>query len=457
MKTIFITISRGGTARNILKTDAYKILKASGNRLVILTPAWRDERFLKEFGGENIYFENLVEPQWTALDRILVGLHMALIYNRSIELWDKHGIFDPKDIHPWRYKMKKFIFLPLSKIRALRDLVKWLDKILIKDRYYGEIFEKYNPDLVFSTSVMEDADVFVLKQAQERKIPTIGMVKTWDNTSKMSFRVKVDKLIVWSDYVKSESLKFQNYKEKDIIVCGVPQFDFYAQPEWKTEREEFFSSIGADPAKKLLVFGSEGKISSGDGEIAEIIMKAVASQEIKGEYQLFIRPHFMYLGDEKKFDSLKNNKNVIIDSGYEHSMVFRDKWDYSDAQIKKFSNLMRYADIMITTASTLILDAAACDKPIVSIAFDGYQKKPLEDSIAKWYLSEYLQTILEQDGLSFVKNKEELIDAVNAYIADPQTKGEGRERLRNYFCYKIDGKAGERIGMAVINYLNNAI
>ncbi len=56
MKTIFITISRGGTARNILKSDVYKILKALGNRIVILTPAYQDERFLKEFGAPNVFF-----------------------------------------------------------------------------------------------------------------------------------------------------------------------------------------------------------------------------------------------------------------------------------------------------------------------------------------------------------------------------------------------------------------
>jgi hypothetical protein len=39
--------------------------------------------------------------------------------------------------------------------------------------------------------------------------------------SKMSFRVKADTLMVWGEYSKKEAMKFQNYGEKDIIVCGV--------------------------------------------------------------------------------------------------------------------------------------------------------------------------------------------------------------------------------------------
>lgn len=451
MKTIFITISRGGTARNILQADCYKLLKQSGNRIVILTPAYKDERFLNEFSAPGVCFENLIEPKWTFLDRLLAGLHKGLIYNRSIELWDKYGYTEEPNL--WRYRIKKAFFLPLSRIKFLRQAVRWADKALIKDRHYKELFDKYKPDLVFSTSVMEDADVFVLKQAQTRKIPTIGMAKSWDNTSKMSFRVKTDKLIAWSKYVEDESIKFQGYKEEDITVCGIPQFDFYFQDELKISREDFFASIGADKNKKLIFFGSEGKVSPADGEVAEIISKAIANNEIKDDCQIFARPHFIYLNDEKKFEHLKNEKNVIIDNDYERSVIFRDHWDYSMKQIKRLVNILYHSDIIITTASTLILDAGALDKPIISVNFDGLKERPLKDSIRKWYWSEYMRTILKQDGDWVVNNKDELIGAINAYFDNPEIKSEGRERLRNYFCHELDGKSGERIAAAILNFL----
>ncbi|MBU1179642.1 CDP-glycerol glycerophosphotransferase family protein [Patescibacteria group bacterium] len=453
-KTILITISRGGTARNLLQTDTYKKLKESGNKLVILTPAYQDKRFLTEFSAPNVFFENLIEPKWTILDRLLVGLHMALIYNHSIELWDKHGIFTGKEGSRSRYIIKKIIFLPLSKIRVLRNLVKWVDRVLVKDKYYEETFDKYKPDLVFSTSLIEDMDVFVLKQAQERKISTIGMAKSWDNTSKMSFRVKVDKLIVWSQYVKSESLKFQGYKEKDIIVCGIPQFDFYLQDELRMGREEFFSLIGADPNKKLIFFGSAGgKACPNDGEVVEIISKAISNNEIKYNCQVFVRPHFIYSNDEKRFDYLKDDKNIVLDKDYDCSAVFRDKSDYSDKQIKRLVNILYHSDILITTGSTLNLDAAAFDKPTININFDGYKERPLRESVRKWYLSEYLRAVIKQDGSVLVSNREELVDAINGYFNNPAIKSEGRERLRNRFCHKLDGKSGERIAEVVLDGL----
>lgn len=453
-KTILITISRGGTARNILKTDVFKILKESGYRIVILTPAYKDERFLQEFSAPGVYFENLIEPEWTLLDRLLVGLHKGLIYNHSIELWDKYGYMESPNI--WRHRIKKAILLPLSRIKILRRIARWADRIFIKDRYYGNIFDKYRPDLVFSTSVMEDADAFVLKQAQSRKIFTVGMAKSWDNTSKMSFRVKTDKLIAWSQYVKDESIKFQGYEDKDIIVCGIPQFDFYVGDKLKMPREEFFSSIGADPGKKLIFFGSSGgKACPNDAEIVEIISNAINSHEIKYDCQVFVRPHFIYSNDEERFEYLRNNKNIVLDTGYERSPVFRDKFDYSDQQTKKLFNILYYSDIVITIGSTLNLDAAAFDKPTINVNFDGYKERPLKDSVRKWYLSEYLRAVIKQNGSALVGNEDELTRAINGYLDDPKIKSEGREKLKNYFCHKIDGQSGERIARAILELIKN--
>ena len=57
MKTIFITISRGSIAKNILHNDFYQIIKDAGLRIVILSPAFKYPDFIKEFDGENIFFE----------------------------------------------------------------------------------------------------------------------------------------------------------------------------------------------------------------------------------------------------------------------------------------------------------------------------------------------------------------------------------------------------------------
>ncbi len=455
MKTIFITISRGGTARNLLQTEFYKILKKSKNRLVILTSAWKDGRFIKEFGADNVYFENLVEPKWTIFDGFLVGWHKALVYNNSTKKRDLYGIYDPKEGSFLKYAFKKFLFWPLSKIRFLKDFFRRLDGFARKDIYFGNIFDKYKPDIVFSTSIMEDADSFVIKQAKARGIKTIGMPKTWDNTSKMLFRAKTDKLIVWGRFSKDEAMKFQNYTPEDIIVCGIPQFDFYKNTEYLLTKKEFCAQSDINENKKIIVFCSEGKTTKHDGEIAEMIANFINDKKLKKDAVLFIRPHFMYPDDEKKFEKILGRENVILDKGYEHSLTFRDRWDYSAAQIKKFTNIICHADIVITSYSSISLDAAAFDKPIINIAFDGYKKVPFKESMVHWYNMEYYKHVVESGGVWMVDSEPELLNAINNYLLNSALLEDGRKKLREFFMHKTDGQSGRRIAEEVLNYLEN--
>lgn len=446
-------MSRGGTARNILQTDCYKLLKESGNRLVILTPAFEDERFLNEFSAPNVFFENLIEPKWTLWDNFLIGWHKGLVYNDSTKKRDLYGIYNPKEGNFFKYLIKKILFFPLSKISWLKEFFRWLDGLARKNKHYGAIFDKYNPDLVFATSIMEDTDSFIIKEAKARGIKTIGMPKTWDNTSKMVFRAKTDKLIVWGEFSKEEATRFQNYKPEDIAMCGIPQFDFYKNSNYLMPREDFCEMLGLDKNKKIILFCSEGKTTKHDGEIAEMIAGFINNKKLISEASLFIRPHFIYSNDEKKFEKVSKCQNVVLDGGYKFSPVFRDKWDYSKEQIKKFTNIIFHSDIVVTSYSSISLDAAAFDKPIINIAFDGYKKIPYKESMVHWYKMEYYKRVVESGGVWMADNETELLNALNGYLRNSRLLEVGRRKLRDCFMYKLDGKSGIRLANIILDNL----
>ena len=44
------------------------------------------------------------------------------------------------------------------------------------------LYDKYSPDLVFSTIVINDAfDVPILREAKKRNIRTVGAIRSWDS------------------------------------------------------------------------------------------------------------------------------------------------------------------------------------------------------------------------------------------------------------------------------------
>ncbi|MEK7516321.1 MAG: CDP-glycerol glycerophosphotransferase family protein [Patescibacteria group bacterium] len=445
MKTIFITLSRGAIARNIFHTDVYRVLREAGVRLVFLTTAWNNEEFTRALSAPNVFFEPLPRAKWGILDVALIGLAKGLIYNRSTELVDRYGIYSIREANYLRYLLKRFFFAPLSRFRFLRTALRFVDQRLTLDHALIPVFEKYKPDLVYSTNPSESDDATVLKCAKHLGVPTVEMPKSWDNLSKLSFRSKADTLLAWSEYVKDDAMKFQDYAPNEIRIVGIPHFDIYARKEPPMSREDFFRAIGADSNKRLLLFGSEGKVSANDADIVETIIGFMKKHELAKECQLFIRPYFSFSGDEKKFTRFNGVPDVIIDRWFKPNNAFYDHWDYSREQYEFMANLLRHSDMMVTSMSTLTLDASANDLPVVNIAYDGYETKPYGESMTRYYDSEHYWRVVETGAPWLTRNAQELKEAINAYLTNPSIRRDGRRRLVDYFCAPLDGRAGERV------------
>lgn len=458
-KTIGITMSRGGTARNILQTHCFSRLKECGHRVVIISPAADDAQFIKTFEAPNVFFEKMHELPWRFSDRFFVGVHKGLVYNRSTVFRDLYGVYNPDDGSKIKYWLRRIFIRPFSYFGFLKVFASILDSKIVLNHEYDALFIKYKFDLLFSTSMIEDNDVEVMKTAKKFKVPIIAMPKTWDNASKMNIRVRPQKIIVWGEYSKREIMRYSHFPEKDIVICGIPQFDFYKscealakQDRIQLSREAFCARVGLDATKKIIVFGSEGWVCPNDPDIVDMLTRAIGHGFIQNA-QIFVRPHFMYPDDEKRFDRFRNMPHVIVDTHYTRSKGFRDNWDYSQDQIVHFSNMIMHADLMITGTSTLVVDAAAVDCPIINIAFDGYEKKDFVHSIARWYLTEHYGSIKDSDAAQMVYSETELIAAVNLYLENPSLKREERRKLIENFGYRVDGNSGVRVAEAVLSVL----
>jgi len=453
MKTIFITISRGSIAKNILHNDFYQIIKDAGLRIVILSPAFKYPDFIKEFDGENIFFEPLFEHKWTKLDYFFIGIHKALVYNESTVLRDSYGILDKGETNIFRKFFKRIIFKPLSSFGWLKELVRFSDYIFCPDKKYKKIFEQYKPELVFSTNPMENDDSYVLKAAKKFTAKTMAMPKSWDGLSKVALRVKPDHICLWGEGLIEPAIKFQNIEKKNISVVGVPQYDIYARPDMLSTKEEFFKHIGADPERELLIFGSTARYSPFDPEIVEMILKWIEKGELNKKCALFIRPCFSSKDDEKKFVRFIGRQNVVVDRWFARNNVFRDMWDYSTNHLVHFADLLRHSAMMINYCSTLTIDAAANDKPVISLLFDGKEKREYGESIARWYDTTHYKAVVALNGTAMANSPEELKSAINAYLENPNLYSEGRSKLRDNFCYKIDGNSGKRLAEILLEIL----
>lgn len=454
METIVLTISRGWIARNLLSTDFYTLLRER-YKLVILTPAHSDVRFLKSFAHPNVQFMPLTMAERTMFDHLIFFIHKHLIYNDTVDhhaRWGIIGLPGSKDPTFLQYLLIKSVFFPLSKLPPLRTLMRAIDRMFFQRgdvAHYLTMLRDIKPACVITTNVVEDGEVALMKAARALGITTVGIPKSWDNLSQHGFRFTPDTLVVWNEFMKDQAVAFQNYDPKDVEVIGVPQYDLYHRHDMQLSREAFARIYGFDPKKKIIVLGSEGKLFPSDADIAHMIAEAIKAHAFPKDAQLLIRPHHGYRNDADKFKVVDGMSDVAIDRMNEPSLCFKDAWDYSDEFTRRFVNTLRHADVLLNMASTLTLDAVYFDVPIINTAIDGERKVPYRESIERWYETDYYKKILSFNATTFVRTKEELLAAISKYLGDRTFKAGERKALCRAFAYSMDGQASRRFAEVV--------
>ncbi|PIR56362.1 MAG: hypothetical protein COU73_01460 [Parcubacteria group bacterium CG10_big_fil_rev_8_21_14_0_10_46_32] len=460
--TIFITIAKGLIARNLLQNDFYALVKKHFDKVVVLSTAWSDERFVTEFGGSNVVFLPLPQAPDTFASKLIGNLSRYIIYNGRTEMMSAYNFDRGKDVpviwwYP-KYLILKAVFVPLSKITSLRKLLRKIDVAFLHKKTvakYRALIKEHAPNVVFVSNIVDNTEAALVKAARRERVPSVAMVKSWDNFSKQYFGASADTFAVWNQFMAEQAHALQDYKKEAIAIVGVPQFDYYADHFCIVPREVFCKRAGLDPNKKIIFFGSEGKLMPTDPNIVEVMRDFIKNNELAEECQVFVRPHFAYTHDREKFKDFFSSKEVVVDASHKSSSGFSDGWDYSREQMEYFLNAIHHAAVVVNTASTLTADALALNRPVILIAFEGYEKKTTYESVAGWYTSDYYQKIVSFHAALMADSVARLRSAINECLADPDILSPARKKFKDYFCFKVDGGAGKRLFSVVYQETNS--
>jgi hypothetical protein len=453
MKTIFITIFDGAIAMNILRTDAFKTLKKQNDlRIILLIPYFRQVDYYKKLFEDlpKVVVEGIKRPRPKGLKYAFLRLFKHAFATETIKMGQVTALLRDKNL------IKFTVFRIVNFFAAnsfVRIILRKIDSTFFPGIKYQYLFDKYKPDILFAANILALEDTELIRCAKRNGTKTIGMVKSWDNlTSKGVIRnIETDKLIVQNEIVRQEAVKLQDFPPEKIYISGVPQWDIYFDKSIISSREEFFKKIGADPKKKLLFFCSPGdEFGPHDGENLEILDQAITEGKINYPTQILVRPHPKYAGLDEK---AKNCPNAILDRPGKYATKHLATWDFQKDDILHLANSLYHCDLIINTASTTTIEACIYDKPVINIAFDGYQKKNYYQSVKRYYSFNHYQNIVKARGTKVVKNPDEFISAVNAYLSNPRLDEKGRKRIAKEQCYKLDGGAGTRIAQLILDFI----
>ncbi|PIQ91705.1 MAG: hypothetical protein COV70_02230 [Parcubacteria group bacterium CG11_big_fil_rev_8_21_14_0_20_39_22] len=450
-KIIFISIFEGVEAKNLLRTPVLKTLLSDENVKIILFTKTKEkaEYYKKSFNDPRIEYEVVEKRTMRGIDSLFSKLKFLLLDSKTIDL--KRRMLFAEDRNFLKYYFGKLAKKVFSK-KIIRKLVRYLDFYLVKDRTYKQFFDKYNPSLVFLAHLFDDPEIHLLREAKRRKIISVGFVNSWDKvTSRSILRLLPDKIIVFNKIVKQEVFEYADMKKKDIFVSGIPQYDLFFSDR-TIDRDSFMGKYGLSANDKLIVYASMGKaFSDSDWDIIDLLTASEKDGLLPSNTKLLVRfqPNdFVDEGEIKKRPSLRYDY-----PGIRFSQKRGVDWDMDESDLNHLRNTLAHMDLLVTYASSISIDAAIFDKPVININFEINKKSSLLKSPTQYYSSGHYKKALDAGGIKMAKNERDLLESINKYIGDPSLEREGRRRLVKEQCEFTDGRSGERIGNFVLDLL----
>lgn len=414
-------------------------------RVVLLVPLQKQAYFQKRFVRDGV---DVVAVD-TELSRKEIFLRQI-----ALALSNTNGLYIKKR-SKWHADRKHFAFLcamlpafVVGNTKLGPWIVRKLNLLLLNTHRFDSLLTSYNPDLVFSTDVQNELDADLMTEAKKRGIDTVGMVRSWDNmTSKGLLRILPDRFVVHNEIIKSELARFNGVEPASVTPVGIPHYDRYVRPT-HTERAAFLADFGLDPKKKTVLYAPVGDRYVRDNGLdllviqtlrtldCNVLVRLPPTDSVTGAktsaeaghvavYETGVRPWSGEIGGGAKTNEIgEADEALLIDS-------------------------LTFADVVVTGQSTIVIDAAAFDRPTVIVGFDD-RERVYWDSVLRYYDFEYYLSIRESGGIAFAESPTDLLLKVGQYFADPRKDHDGRTRLVTEQIGAFDGRATERLARAVL-------
>ncbi len=465
--TVFISADHGLAIVYFLQSDVVPTLLNKGTRVVVLTDDGLKEQIQKRFDMPGLVIEGLrlrearqyseqVSPteQWWLNYLRRVGGSRRI----NTEAMDSH-------VEQVAFEATGRRRTVLPAMRLLVNLLrnsKAARKVLVtrQMRYspemYTDLFEKYQPGLVAASTPGWRYDRYLLRQAVKRNIPTAAVIVGWDNPSSYSIPgSRMDWVSCWSEAQKQELVQGSDWNPEQVNIGGIPTYDGYFRKQWLMSREEYFRLHGLDLNRRLLGYACSFITFSPNYQNIEPLARMVAEDRFEQPAQLLVRLHPNHFMSEPLFAGERERIQELT-KRYPHVHVVEpvplggELGYYSGEDMPEKTSMMAYSDVFLTVYSTMVVEAAIHERPIVSVCFDapGGWNTPGRFDLALSKIGEWPthQRFRLAGAGKVALNEAELLDAVQYSLTNPDAEREKRRQFIEQEVTFTDGNAGKRTG-----------
>ncbi len=315
---------------------------------------------------------------------------------------------------------------------------------------------EHRPDVLVTTGPYRYEEPAVAATAMNLGIPVLAFITSWDNVStKNRMVLRYDGYLVWSQRMKRELLHFYPLsRQVPVYVVGAPQFDVFHQDRFRQTREDFCAEQGLRPDLPVILYalGSPNFLKEHHGALA--LAERIAHGDL-GDVQMIVRPHPLFdKGREAGLLRGLGPRVIVQRTGdAEAELTARSQ---NGEQIREWVSTFRHADVVVNLSSTVTVDAAICDRPVVNLDFDPEPGQPNQALVKDVnHLWTHFKPVAESGGVWLVNDYDEMVHAIRTYLAHPELHREKRRWIAEYVCGYLDGRCGERMAEAILDFARN--
>lgn len=477
---VFISADHGMAIVYFLQSDVVSTLLKAGVEVVILTDDDIKDRVAARFAQPGLTFEGLRLKEATAYaDSFYPRIQWLLAYLRRVggswrintEAMDSH-IWEVWVENSWSWRLAFWIPGALS-ILLLRSFA-WARKLLVKlqgrfvpePRLYTDVFEKHHPNLVIASTAGWRLDRYLLREAQERGISTMAAIVGWDNPSSYSIPgAAMDYSTCWSELQRQELVDGSDWDPERVNIGGIPSYDGYFRKQWQLSKSDYFKMHGLDPDRKLISYASSFVHFAPNYPNIEALAELVSSDALVHPAQLLVRLHPSHFQDKPKIFREERERIQALESKYPHVHVVRpvplggSLGYYSGEDMDEKSSMMAHSDVMVTVYSTMLVETAVHDTPMVAAVIDtpgGWNRRKKYSlslrKIGNWPTHKRFR---EAKAGRVASSREEMCEVINAYLTDRSLDAAERRRFVAQEITYTDAAAGKRTAEYILKVLRS--
>jgi CDP-Glycerol:Poly(glycerophosphate) glycerophosphotransferase len=478
-KRIFISADHGMAIIYFLQSDVVSTLLAAGVEIVLLTDDETKGRIEARFAKPGLIFEGLrlrqaehyarkVNPRWQWLLAYLRRVGGS--WRINTEAMDSH-IWEVWVENSWKFRLAIWVPAALAILFlrtfsfARRSLVRMQSGLIPRPNLYADLFDKYKPELVIASTAGWRLDRYLLREAALRHIPTMAAIVGWDNPSSYSIRgAPVDWATCWSELQKEELVLGSDWAPERVNVGGIPSYDGYFRKEWLLSKEEYFKLHKLDPSRKLISYACSFVHFAPNYPNVEALARLVSSNLLAKPAQLLVRLHPSHFQEKPRIFAEERERIHALEAKYPHVHVVRpvalggSLGYYSGEDMDEKSSMMAHSDVLVTVYSTMVVETAVHDTPIVAAVIDtpGGWNQPKKYSLSLKKIGNWPthQRFREAKAGKVANDENELCETLNAYLANPKLDSTERQAFVRQEITYTDATAGVRTAEFILKVLN---